>query len=112
MAVAARRKYSQRLPRPERREQLLDAALRLIAEHGFGGVSMEAVAREAEIAKTVVYDAFANRAELLEAMFEREQQRALADVAGAVRAPPIAGDPLDVLVESITTILDALRRRP
>jgi AcrR family transcriptional regulator len=112
MAVSTRRKYSPRLPREERREQLLDAALHLIAEHGFGGVSMEAVAREADIAKTVVYDAFANQGELLEALLEREQERALTDVAGAVPTPPIAGDPLEILVQSITTMLEAVRRHP
>jgi AcrR family transcriptional regulator len=112
MATSARRKYSPRMPREERREQLLDAALHVIATRGFDGISMEAVAREAEIAKTVVYDAFGNQAEMLRALFEREQDRALSDVAAAMPAPPITGDPADVLVESITTLLEAVRKNP
>jgi AcrR family transcriptional regulator len=112
MATSTRRKYSPRMPREERREQLLDAALHVIATRGFDGISMEAVAREAEIAKTVVYDAFGNQAEMLRALFEREQDRALSDVAAAMPTPPITGDPADVLVESITTLLEAVRRNP
>jgi AcrR family transcriptional regulator len=112
MAVSPRRRYSPRLPREERREQLLDAALRLISAEGFGAVSMEGVAREADIAKTVVYDAFANQHELLQALLEREQERALSDIAAAVPTFPIAGDPIDILIESLTTVLEAVRSHP
>jgi AcrR family transcriptional regulator len=111
MAVTASRRYSPRLPREERREQVLDAALRLLSGQGFGGLSMEGVAREADIAKTVVYDLFPNREELLAALLEREQERALADVGAAVPSPPIEGDPLDALIESLSTVLDAVHRR-
>ncbi|MGH2953888.1 MAG: TetR/AcrR family transcriptional regulator [Solirubrobacterales bacterium] len=111
-AAPTRRRYSPRMPREERREQLLDATLRLIAEHGFGGVSMEAVAREAEIAKTVVYDAFGGKGELFQALFEREQERVLGAIAEAVPTPPLAGDPAAILVDSITTVLESVHRNP
>ncbi|MGH2952094.1 MAG: TetR/AcrR family transcriptional regulator [Solirubrobacterales bacterium] len=100
------------MPRSERRDQLLDATLKLIAEHGYGGVSMEAVAREAEIAKTVVYDAFGNKRDLLRALFEREQERVLSAIAEAVPKPPLADDPVAILVDSIATALEAVRRYP
>ena len=109
MAVSTRRRYSPRLPREERREQLLDATLGLISAEGFGAVSMEGVAREADIAKTVVYDAFANQDALLQALFEREQERALSDIAAAIPTFPIDGDPIDILIESLTTVLEAVR---
>lgn len=111
MAVSTRR-YSPRVPREERREQILDATLRLIATHGFGGVSMEAVAREIGIAKTVVYDAFPNKSELLKDLFEREQERTLAEIAAAVPSPPLEGDPADILAASIASLLDAVREHP
>jgi len=111
MTVTTRR-YSPRVPREERREQILDAALSLVADRGFGGVSMEAVAREIGIAKTVVYDAFDNQPELLRALFEREQQRTLAEVAAAVPKPPLEGDPGEILAESISTLLGAVREHP
>jgi AcrR family transcriptional regulator len=107
-----RRGYAPRLPRAERREQLLDAALRLIAGRGFGGVSMEAVAREAEIAKTVVYDAFGNREGLLRALLEREQRRVLEAIADAMPTPPLTGDPAEILARSIQAVLESVRAHP
>lgn len=112
MAVSPRRKYAARLPRAERREQLLDATLALIVEHGYAGVSIEAVAREAEIAKSVVYDAFGNQTELLKALFEREQERVLAAIVEAVPTAPLAGDPAEILAGAITTLLHGVRRHP
>jgi len=112
MAISARRKYSPRLPRAERREQLLDATLRLISEHGYAGVSIEAVAREAEIAKSVVYEAFGNQRELEKALFEREQERVLAAIVAALPKPPLAGDPAEILAGSIRTLLEAVRESP
>ena len=107
-----RRKYSPRLPREERREQVMDAALALIADRGFGAVSMEAVAREADIAKTVVYDAFGNQENLLRALFEREQERALGAIASAVPTAPMGDDPIALLVASLITMLEAIRANP
>ncbi|MDX6643009.1 MAG: hypothetical protein QOD76_971 [Solirubrobacteraceae bacterium] len=112
MAASPTRKYSPRLPREERREQLLDAALRFIADDGFSGVSMEAVAREADIAKTVVYDAFGNKRELLGALLEREQERVLSSIAAAMPALPLAGDPAQILANGLEAVLDAVHRHP
>ena len=110
--AARRRRYSRRLPRAERREQLLDAALRLIAERGFAGVSMEAVAREADIAKTVVYDAFGNQEAMLRALLDREQERVLLAIADAVPRLPLEGDPAEILAAAIRRVLDAIRANP
>jgi AcrR family transcriptional regulator len=103
---------SPRLPRAERRDQLLDSALTLISEQGYGGVTMEGVAREAGIAKTVVYDAFGDKRELLRALFEREQTRVLSALADAVPTPPLSGDPAKLLGEAIATALESVRRYP
>lgn len=100
------------MPRAERREQLLDATLRLIGERGFTGVSMEAVAREADIAKTVVYDAFGNQDGLLRALLDREQERVLHAIADAIPTVPLEGDPAEILAGAIRTVLDAIRANP
>jgi AcrR family transcriptional regulator len=60
-----------------RREQLLDAAKAVVAEHGFHGVSIEAVARAAGVTRPIVYRHFADLGELLDALVERETLRAL-----------------------------------
>ncbi len=100
------------MPREERREQLLDVTLELVTTKGFTGLSMEAVAREAEIAKTVVYDLFSDKKELLNALFEREQERVLALVAEAVPKLPLEGSPGEILEKSITTALESVRSHP
>src|SRR5438309_6882950 len=45
----ARRRYAPRMPPAQRREQLIDAALGVILDHGYGGVSIEAIARTAGV---------------------------------------------------------------
>lgn len=66
-----------RMPIEVRREQVLDAALRIICEHGYAAANMEAIARETGVAKTVVYDAYGTREKLLRALLEREERRIL-----------------------------------
>jgi len=112
MPARTRRRYTTRLPRAERREQLLDVALRLIAERGFRGLSMEAVARDAEIAKTVVYDLFPNQEQLLTALLEREQKRVLATIVEAMPTLPLSGDPAEILAGSVRKVLEAVRAHP
>jgi len=112
MARVAQRKYSPRRPREERREQLLDAALRLLDADGFGGLTIEGVAREVDLAKTVVYDTFGGRGELLKALLAREQERALTALATAMPKPPLADEPQQVLTEALTVLLEGVREHP
>ncbi|HEY1360558.1 MAG TPA: helix-turn-helix domain-containing protein [Solirubrobacteraceae bacterium] len=112
MATSSRRRYSPRRPRAERREQLLEAALRVVGRDGFAALTMEGVAREADLAKTVVYDTFGNREGLLTALLEREQERALATLAAAMPEPPLPEDPKEVLTGSLATLLHAVREQP
>jgi AcrR family transcriptional regulator len=108
----ARRRYSPRRPREERREQLLDAGLQVVDADGFGALTMEGVAREADLAKTVVYDTFGNREGLLRALLEREQERALSALAAAMPEPPLPEDPRQVLTEALVTLLTGVREHP
>lgn len=98
---------SRRMPREQRREQLLDVALKIVVERGYGALSMEAVAREAEIAKTVVYTAFGNSDGILDALFERTQDRALATIIGAMPAN-ISENPLEVVGRSLRKYLEGV----
>jgi AcrR family transcriptional regulator len=106
-----KRAYAPRLPPAERREQLLDAALTVIAKRGYGGVSMEAVAREAGVTKPVVYDLFSNLGELLTALLEREEQRALAQLAEVMPSEP-ASDPDELVVSGFIAFLSSVASSP
>ncbi len=105
------RKYSPRRSREERREQLLDAALVIVDAQGFGAFSIEAVAREAELAKTVVYASFDSPHDLLRALVDRELDRAVEDLAAAIPRPPYE-DPATVLQQALLEVLRSARRRP
>lgn len=71
-----------RLPREQRREQLLDTAARLIELHGVEAVTMEGVAAAAGVSKGLGYVYFANRGELLGSLLGREW-RALTEAAAS-----------------------------
>lgn len=108
-----RRRYAPRLPPEERREQLLDAALDIIVEDGHQAASMEAVARRAGVTKPVVYGVFADRGELLRTLLEREEQRALAQLAEVIPSGLEPGaDPEAALVEGMTAFLRSVAEHP
>jgi AcrR family transcriptional regulator len=106
-----KRAYAPRMPPAERREQLLDAALALIGERGYGGVSMEAIARQAGVTKPVVYDLFRNLGELLTALLEREEARALAQLAEVMPDEPSV-DPDELIVIGFVAFLDSVAASP
>lgn len=109
------RRYATRLPAPERREQLLEAALEVVGERGYTGLTMEAVAQAAGVTKPVVYDAFANRDEVMTALLNREEQRAVAELLLAIGDVPEEqddADPLTILIGAVTRALLAIEARP
>lgn len=99
-----------RMPIEVRRQQVLDVALRLITEHGYGAVTMEAVAREANLAKPVVYNAYPGRAALLSALLEREERSAFRALAEAVR--PAERDPATALLAWLRAVAGAIAANP
>jgi AcrR family transcriptional regulator len=96
----------------QRREQLIDAALDVILERGYGGVSIEAIAREAGITRPVIYDHFPNLNRLLHAVIEREEQIALEQLAGVVPEDPGDHEPGELLAAGVARFLEAVSSRP
>jgi AcrR family transcriptional regulator len=96
----------------ERREQLLDVVKSIVAERGFHAVSIEAVAREAGITRPVVYGHFRDLNGLLEALVEREGQRALAQLAAILPTDLTAGDPRAMLLAGMRGYLEAVQADP
>src|SRR5258708_26033353 len=47
-------------------QQIRQAAMRLFQEQGYGAVSMDAIARKADVSKATIYAHFADKAELFE----------------------------------------------
>ena len=107
-AAKSRRRYAPRLPPQERREQLIDAALSVILEQGYEGISVEAVARAAGVTRPVVYDHFPNLAQLLETLITREEQRSLAQLQDVVPEDEAGRDIADVLGGRVRRFLEAV----
>lgn len=102
----------QRMRAEQRREQLLDATKRIVAERGFHAVSIEAVAREAGITRPIVYGHFHDLQGLLEALVEREGARALAQLAAVLPGDLAGSDPGDTLLTALRGYLEAVREDP
>ncbi|MFF4019707.1 TetR/AcrR family transcriptional regulator [Streptomyces sp. NPDC001843] len=69
------------------RAKLLQAAARLIAEHGVAGVTMEAVAAAAQVGKGTVFRRFGDRTGLLLALLDHSAGQLQADFLGG--PPPL-----------------------
>jgi AcrR family transcriptional regulator len=106
------RKRQPRMPIEVRRDQILDAALRLIIEHGYTAANMEAIAREANIAKPRVYTAYPTRGELLRALLQREETRIVGALASAM--PPLDANIAfeSTLTAAATNLFAAVAREP
>lgn len=96
----------------QRREQLLDATLAVIVDHGYSGISIEAVARAAGVTRPVVYDHFPNLGMLLRALVEREERCALDQLEHVVPEDPAELEPDALLVAAARTFLEAVVSRP
>jgi AcrR family transcriptional regulator len=100
------------VPIEERREQLLDAALAVIVSDGYDRVSIDAIAKRAGVARSVVYGAFENLDALLTALLDRQQARAF---EGLLRTVPDAGGPRDPAAfasEAVRRMADMLHQDP
>jgi TetR/AcrR family transcriptional repressor of mexJK operon len=85
---------------PEKRQAVLDAAKRLFPQHGFDGVSMEAIAAEAGVSKLTVYSHFGDKDALFTATISAKCEEML---------PPalFLGTPKGSVRHQLTTIARA-----
>lgn len=117
MASSPRRPYTPRMPPEQRREQLLDAALQVIARDGYGGISIEAIAREADVTRPVVYGVYDGLGPLLQALLARQEERALAQLMAVIPADADLSRPdrfLTLVVRRLVEVVggDPLTWRP
>jgi AcrR family transcriptional regulator len=101
-----------RLPPEVRREQVLDAALSLLSTRGYSALSVEGIAREAGVSKTVVYDAFGSLGRLLNALLAREERRALNSLAEAAAALPAGSGPTQAVIAWAMSLAQAVTGDP
>src|SRR5579871_6762652 len=70
-ATSDTRPRSSRLPRHERRRQLLDAALEVFVSQGYHAAAMDDIAERAGVSKPVLYQHFPGKLELYLALLDR-----------------------------------------
>ncbi len=81
---------TQRLPAAERREQLIRVARHVLAQRGFHETSMNDIAEEAGVTKPVLYQHFASKNELHQAVLEdvgRRLEQAVFDSTSTATSP-------------------------
>ena len=111
-SARTRRPYTPRLPADQRRDQLLDAALQIIAADGYGAVSIEAIARAVDVTRPVIYNVFAGLDDLLFALLDRQERRALDQLATTVTFPSDFGDIEGFLRTAITDLIAMVHADP
>ncbi|OLO99966.1 TetR family transcriptional regulator [Mycolicibacterium porcinum] len=107
-----RRRYAPRLPREERREQLLDAAMTVLHDCPLHELRMEAVAEAGGVGKPVLYTAFRTRAELVTALLIREHQQGLSQVLSALPKNLSVSSPTDAYTATVTGFLRCVLENP
>ena len=85
----------------ERRSQLLDLGVRLLATRSLDELSIDVLAEEAGISRGLLYHYFGNKHAFHEAVVRRA-----ADDLIAQTAPPVDGEPLERLLVSVTAYVD------
>jgi AcrR family transcriptional regulator len=71
VAAARAQETVRRLPRTERREQILAAATRAFARNGYADTSLDDVAGEAGVTRVLLYRHFDSKADLYRALLDR-----------------------------------------
>src|SRR5262245_59526673 len=86
MSTIVKRPYHSPLRRAQAdatRTKVLDAALRLFAESGYGATSIAAIAREAGVVPETIYAAFGTKRALIDGLIERAAPRASVENLGS-----------------------------
>jgi AcrR family transcriptional regulator len=80
------RPRSNRLPRHERRRQLLDAALEVFVQRGYHAAAMDEIAERAGVSKPVLYQHFPGKLELYLALLDESVDGLVETVKEALRS--------------------------
>lgn len=102
-----------RLSADERRRQILDATLRVVARDGFSGLTMEIIAKEAGVTRTPLYALFGDLPTLLRAATDEGEARARAAIPEEfLLADPGKATPAQILSVACRMFLEAVQADP
>lgn len=95
-----------RLPTEQRRAQIADAALKIIAERGLRRFTVAAMAKEVGLSEGTLFRHFANKREIIRVAVERLEHQLFTAPSGA------GGDPIDALGRFIRGRVELIRTHP
>ncbi len=98
-----------RLPRAERRQQLLEVSRGVFAERGFDAATLEEIAERAGVSRPIVYGHFGDKQRLFEEVVTAEIDRVQLAVGSAIAAP---GQPRAVLERGLRAFFAYVREHP
>src|SRR3989442_1082478 len=98
-----------RLPRAERRQQLLEVSRGVFAGRGFESATLEEIAERAGVSRPIVYGHFGDKQRLFEAVVNAEIARVETAVGDALAAP---GEPRELLERGLRAFFAYVREHP
>lgn len=87
---------TRRLPRSERREQIIAAATRTFADAGFAGTNLDDIAADAGISRAILYRHFDSKTDLYQAVLDATCHR----LGGATGHTQFTDDSIDALLRA------------
>ncbi len=101
-----------RMSAEDRREQLLDVALDVVVAEGFYSVTIDRVARDAGVTRTLIYSQFGDLAGLVSALVDRETGAAMEGLAEALAPVPDELDFVEVGEALLRAMVAAVAQAP
>jgi AcrR family transcriptional regulator len=91
-----------------RREQITQAALRLFAEHGFDGATIDEIAVAADVSRRTFFRYFARKEDVILDW----KQRTSEELRAALAARPAGESPLDAVHQALAVVARGYAQRP
>ncbi len=101
-----------RMSAADRREQLLDVTLDVVIAEGFYAATIDRVAREAGVTRTLIYSQFGDLPGLVSALVDRETATAMLGLAEALAPMPDDADFVEVAEALLRATVAAVQRAP
>lgn len=101
-----------RMSAEDRREQLLDVALDVVVTEGFYAATIDRVARDAGVTRTLIYSQFGDLPGLVSALVDRETGRAMEGLIEALAPMPADLDFVEIGESLLHAMVGAVQRAP
>ena len=103
-----KRNKNRRLPASERRAQLVEVGREVFAKHGYGGSSVEQIAKRAKVSKPIIYEHFGGKEGLYAVVVDREMEYVVRRIVEAIST----GSPRERVEHATLAFLNYVKDNP